>query len=209
MGRKMMNRPYPTVGFPWPAFGLWVGVTILGYMFAGFLHMPGDGPPSAISLRTLDLTAGLVGFVFGAVAGLAVGGLQGLVLKTWLPKARGWVLLSALAFGLVHALNDAGLFNLISSSLGLLVDGLIIGAAQAIALRQALPRSYLWPVVMAAAWLLGFEWAYALEMVVEKNPLLSLLVAYGGAGMIIGGSLGFLIRYLQPVPLSQEQVYDE
>ncbi len=203
-----MTRSFPTVRFPWPAFGLWVGVTILGYLFAGFLHMPGGGPPFAISLRSLDWAAGLVGFVFGAVTGLAVRGLQGLVLKTWLPRARGWMLLNALAFGLVHALNDSGLFNLIPSSLSLLVDGLLIGAAQVVALRQALPRSYAWLVLMAAAWLLGFEWSYASERVLENNPLLSLLAAYGGAGLIIGCSMGFFIRYLQPAPLSQGQVYD-
>lgn len=195
--------------FSWPAFGRWVGVTILGYLFAGFLHMPGDGPLSAISLSSLDLTAGLVGFVFGAVTGLVVASLQWLVLKTWPTKTHNWVLLNAVAFGLVHALNDAGLFNLIPSSLGLLVDGLIIGAAQAIALRQVRIRSYLWPVVMALAWLLGFEWAYALEIAIEKNPLLSLLVAYGGAGLIIGGITGFFIRYLQPAALLQGKVDDE
>jgi hypothetical protein len=45
------------------SFALVAGVTILGYMFAGFLHMPGGAPP----LQKLDLSAGLVGFVFGRI----------------------------------------------------------------------------------------------------------------------------------------------
>jgi hypothetical protein len=201
---KIMNNHADTPQFTWLSFGLLVGVTILGYLFAGFLHMPGGGPPLAISLRSLDLGAGLVGFVFGAVTGLVAGGLQWIVLKMWLPKARGWILLNALAFGLVHALNDAGLFNSLPSSLSLMVDGLIIGAAQAFALRKALNRSYIWPVVLSTAWLLGFVWAYAFENAIEKNPLLSLWVAYGGAGLIIGGIMGIFIKYLHPKGKEQD-----
>jgi hypothetical protein len=189
-----MNHPRREYRFPWPSIGLLVGLSILGYFFAGFLHMPGDGPPLAFSLQALDLTAGLVGFVFGAVTGLMVGGLQWLALKLWLSKARGWILLNTLAFGLVHALNDAGLFNSLSSSLGLMIDGLIIGAAQAVAFRQVLPRSYVWPVVMSLTWLLGFGWAYAFENAIDNNPFLSLLVAYGVAGLIIGGMMGIFIK---------------
>lgn len=189
-----MNLARQAYSFPWPSFGLLVGLSILGYLFAGFLHMPGDGPTLAFSLRALDLTAGLIGFVFGAVTGVVVGTLQWIVLKTWVPKVRGWILLNALAFGLVHALNDAGLFNSLSGSLGLLVDGLIIGAAQAIVLRPALIRFYIWPVVISITWFLGFGWAYAFENALETNPLLSLLVAYGGTGLIIGGIMGIIIR---------------
>jgi hypothetical protein len=188
-----MNRSHQTDRFPNSSFALLVGVTMLGYMFAGFLHMPGAGPPLAFSLQALDLFAGLVGFVFGAVTGLAVAGLQWIILKVWLPEARGWFLLNMLAFGLVHALNDAGLFNALSNTLSLMIDGLVIGVAQAIALRHALARSFVWPLVMSIAWLLGFEWAYAFEYVYENNPLLALFIAYGTAGLIIGGIMAIFI----------------
>jgi hypothetical protein len=139
--------------------------------------------------------------------GLVVGSLQWIFLRMWLPEVRGWILLNVLAFGLVHALNDAGFFNSLSSSISLLADGLIIGVAQAIAIRHALSRSFVWPLVMSIAWLLGFEWAYAFENALD-NPLLTLLVAYGGAGLIIGGSMGFFMRYLLPVSLSQRSAMD-
>lgn len=75
----------------------------------------------------------------------------------------------------------------------MLIDGLIIGVAQAIALRHALARSYACPLVMAIAWLFGFDCAYAFENIFEANPLLSLFIAYGTAGLVIGTSKAIFI----------------
>jgi hypothetical protein len=202
-----MIEQHQTGRFSWQSLVLWIVLSILGYLFAGFLHMPGDGPPIPFNLRNLDLFAGLVGFVFGAVTGLVVALLQWIVLKTWTTNARLWILLNAIGFGLVHALGDAGLFNPLSTLLSLAVGGLIIGLAQAISLRRALSRAYLWLPVATVAWILGFQVAFTLEKVFTSNPLGSLFFAYGTGGLMIGVILCFAAKYLMADHISSSRIH--
>jgi hypothetical protein len=198
-----MIEGYQTRRFSWQSFVMWIVLTIFGYIFAGFLHMPGDGPPIPFNLRDLDLTAGLVGFIFGGVTGLVVALLQWVVLKSWTSNARLWIPLNAIGFGLVHALSDAGLFNPLSTSQSLVVGGLMIGLAQTISLRSALSRAYLWLPVATVAWFLGFQLANALENVLVNNPLGSLFIGYGTTGLTIGVITGLAMKLLVPGLTSQ------
>jgi hypothetical protein len=200
-----MIEQQKNIRFTWKSLVLRIGLTILGYIFAGFLHMPGDGPPIPFNLRELDLFAGLVGFLFGAVTGLVVALLQWFVLKSWTSRARLWIPLNAIGFGLVHALGDAGLFNPLSTSLGLVIGGLITGLAQVISLRFALSRVFLWLPVAAVAWLVGFQSAYALENVFVNNPLGSLFVGYGTTGTFIGALTGIAINFLLTDPAARAE----
>jgi hypothetical protein len=138
--------------FGWSGVILWTVLTMLGVFLAMGLHFPGDMGVSRLDRGELNLSGGLLGFVFGAVTGLMIGGAQALAARDWLPNMRAWLLLNAAGYGLVHALADAVPFR----PLPIVAGGLIVPLAQYLALRPALLRPRLWLPLSAAAWWLGF-----------------------------------------------------
>lgn len=181
----------------WSSLGLWVGLTLVGFLMAGFfIHTQAEGPTTAFNPSDLNLGAAVVGFLFGGVSGLIIATLQWLVLKAWVPNARLWIPLNAVGFGLEHAFNDALPYRSLDLPLVLVIGGIIIGLAQYIALRHTLSRAFLWVPVAAFAWFLGLQLGFAWLVVFDKNPLAGLVTVFGTAGLTIGAITGIALRLL-------------
>jgi hypothetical protein len=184
--------------FSWPSIALWVGLTMVGFMLASDLHFQTSGPRISFTLQDIDLSAAVVGFVFGAVSGLVIGALQWGVLKSWMPSYRLWVVFNMVGFGLAHALHDAVPYRPLDLPLSLVIDGILVGLAQTIALRHALSRPLLWVPITGFAWFLGFQLGFAWLPVngIVGNPIAGLATVGGTAGLIIGAITGVALRLL-------------
>jgi len=105
---KILTKGQHPLRFSWRSFGLWVGLTTVGFILAGSLiHVQADGTTASFNLRDLNLSAAAVGFLFGCVTGLIIASLQWLSLRSWAPSARLWIPLNAIGFGLEHASDSA------------------------------------------------------------------------------------------------------
>ena len=136
----------------WLGVGQWMLLTLVGILFAGGFHFPGGYGMTSWSRVTIDLGAGVVGFIFGAISGLFIAGAQNWLLRAWGGPVRPWLLFNALGYGVVHALADAIPYGPITIFGG----GIIVAVCQYLALRSALTRPALWLPVTIGAWWVGF-----------------------------------------------------
>ena len=95
----------------------------------GFSTSKGAAARRPLSTCDLVTRTARIGFIFGAVSGLIIASLQWSVLNSWTPNARLWILLNAVGFGLVHAMNDAVPYQPLSLPLNLVIVGIIVGLA--------------------------------------------------------------------------------
>src|SRR5215204_4481095 len=147
--------------FSWPSIALWVGLTMVGFILASDLHRQTSGPTIPFALQDIDLSGAVFGFVLGAVSGLIIGSLQWRILKAWMPSYRLWVAFNMVGFGLAHAVHDAMPYRPLDLPLVVLIDGILVGLAQTIALRHTLSKTLLWVPITGFAWFLGFQLGYA------------------------------------------------
>jgi hypothetical protein len=174
----------------WPRLGGWVAVTYLGFATFGDIHLQMVGPTTSFDPSDIAAEAVLVGFLFGAVSGALIGSLQWIVLRSWAPRARGWIPCTAIGFGLAHALNDAVPYRPLDLLVTLLIGGVLLGAMQAIALRHVISKPWARVAVVALAWTLGWTVAAAVIGTIERNPLAELFLGNGAAGLLIGAITG-------------------
>jgi hypothetical protein len=179
--------------FSWPSFGLWVGLTLLGYFLSVGFHFPTGYASITFNPQAISLGSGLVGFLFGAESGVIIASLQWIVLKSWAPYTRPWIPLNAISFGLIHALGDAVPYMPVV----LVGGGIIVGLAQYIALRHALTRAILWIPIAAVAWFSGFQLGFALPHTQGEYNLFIAALAYG---VITGLALRLLLADNLAVP---------
>jgi hypothetical protein len=190
--------------FSWRSLGLWVALTLLGYLLAAELHFQADGPTATFHLR--DFKFDLLGLLLGALSGLIIGSLQWLVLKSWIPNSRLWILLNVIGFGLIHFLNDSIPYRPFALPVHFVIHGLIIGLTQYIALRHALAKALLWIPLAAGIWFLGFQLGFTLLAAVgiSGNPLAERAILLGIAGLTTGVLTGLALKFLvvqdQPMP---------
>jgi hypothetical protein len=173
-----------------PRLGGWVAVTYLGFAMFGDIHLQMVGPTTLFRPSDIAADAVLVGFLFGGVSGALIASLQWIVLRSWAPRARGWIPCTAIGFGLAHALNDAVPYRPLDLLVILLIGGVLIGAMQAVALRRVIARPWVWVPVVALAWSLGWTVAAAVIVHIDHNPLAELFLANGAAGLVIGAVTG-------------------
>ncbi|MCC7359992.1 MAG: hypothetical protein IT317_10970 [Anaerolineales bacterium] len=157
----------------WGAVGWWLLLTFVGLALAGGLHFPGGYGTNVWREARLEDPVPLLGFLFGVVSGLFIAGLQALVLRAWGGPARQWVLLNALAFGLVHAVADGLPYRPLVAFGG----GPVVALCQYLALRRSLTRPWAWLPLVAAAWWLAF----GLTQGPYDYNLPAVLLALGGA----------------------------
>jgi hypothetical protein len=104
----------------------------------------------------------LILMVFRLVSGALGGATQWLVLRSWLPSLRSWVLAtsvgSAIAFVISNSLGSVtlippseGIMGVFQPSMSVLplfvfggISGLVLGVAQWLVLRAKLPQAYWW-----------------------------------------------------------------
>jgi hypothetical protein len=173
--------------------GLWVGATYLGISFAGENHLVAFGPTADFDPADVDAGAAMVGFIFGAISGAILAVPQWVLLRSWGQRAPLWIPLSALGFGLAHMLHDSVPYRPLDLSWIILVDGVIIGVCQSVALRGVVPQGWLWVPTFAAAWFTGVTLAVALSPMVYGNPLAEHFLAFGAGGVVIGVITGLAV----------------
>jgi hypothetical protein len=137
MNSQLMSVPQPRViKFGWLSVIAWAALTAMGFLAAVVLHFPGNS-----DLPIFDLSAAVLGFVFGAISGAITALFQLLVLKPWLRSPWQWLVANGIAWGLVHALNDGiGVHPQVASALA----ALTVALTQTIALRHYLANGLLW-----------------------------------------------------------------
>jgi hypothetical protein len=129
-------------------YGLWF-LAFLGFPIGGLLAQILIGPVNSVP-RAL-----LAGLVTGAVVGLA----QWLVLQRVLPIDPTWVAATAVGLG-VGLAGAVLIFGTAMDGNALLLRGLIagfaIGLLQWLLLRQHLPASFAWVIVLTIGWAVGW-----------------------------------------------------
>lgn len=170
----------------------------LAWWCASFLGFPVGGLVAAAVVGPIDET--WIAVVAGAIAGLAIGTAQWLVLRAVGIGAR-WIALTgvglALGLGVSVAIFDYGTSVGDLAILGA-VSGLCVGAAQWLVLRDHVGSSLLWIPGIAAFWALGWTITMSIGVDVELK-----WAVFGASGAITvtllsGGLLWFLSRLGSP-----------
>jgi len=161
---------------------------------AGFLVFPLAGlAGTAAGGRVDGPVAALIG---GLVAGLVLGAGQTLVSRRRLDPRR-WIPATAVGMG-VGLLLGASTVGY-GTSLGELalmgaITGVVLGVAQALALRRQIPLRWAWAAAMPALWALG--WTVTTLGGISVDNQFTIFGAYGA--MTFSVLSGILLHYLLP-----------
>ena len=207
-----------------PFWYRWALATVVGEVvglggagiLAGIASMvaPEDPGTPLLVLLTVAMLAS------GAGEGAVVGYAQSRVLRHALPSlpARRWILATAVGAVLAWALgagvfmvalpDDAAFEDYLPLMLVLGVAcGTLLGAAQWVALRGHVARSWLWIAANTTGWSIGLLWAFFVPMAItEDTPLvlvipLALLTGLGtglAPGVVTGLALDRLVSTSEP-----------
>ena len=184
-----MYDPVTTTHAPTPVLtlrsaGAWM-LTFAGFPLGGvaarLVAGPVDGPVAAL--------------VGGLVSGAVLGGVQAWGLGRHRPPAIAWVVATAvgLAVGLwigAAAVDyGTGMSSLVTQGI---VCGLAVGLAQAfVLLRRVGAVAFLWPLVLGAAWALG--WAITTAVGVEVDEQFTV---FGSSGALTVTALTLVLPAL-------------
>ena len=130
----------------------WIIATVLGFILSLLFVEIGEIP---------DVTA-----VSGAIGGGIIGLMQGLVLLGRADRLREWILVNAIAWGLMAKFGLGAIgwvaprtdFFVVRLTYGIVlgaIAGLISGIMQGLALRNTIPLAYLWVILNTLGW--GFR----------------------------------------------------
>ncbi len=133
----------------WPSWGL------------AFLGFPIGGAAATLLVGPID-TVGAAA-IGGAVAGGVIGAAQWLVLRRRLPLSVLWTPVTAGAMALAHVVLGDGTTTLLLLLRGLIV-GAAIGAAQAALLRRVVPAPTIWAAVVTTGWALAWPISAAIGL---------------------------------------------
>ena len=161
---------------------------------AGFLAFPLAGLAGiAVAGRVDGPLAALSG---GAVAGLVIGAGQALASRRRLQPGP-WILATAVGMGLGLFLGAAAVgYRTSLGSLALMgaVTGLLLGAAQAVALPGAARLRWVWAAAMPALWALGWTATTLGGIDVERQ-----FTVFGAYGAVTFSALsGLLLQFVAP-----------
>lgn len=175
---------------------------MLGYLFAGSgTHFPGSFPVGSRVVTNFDVEAALFGLLIGTVGGLVIGTLQWLVLRSWLGIAWPWIVATAVAVGVTHALGD-GLPSSWEWPPVAVVGGGVMAGAQSVAPRDRADRTLL-VLASAAVFALAVIVGVAVGDPRSADWRTAHIVAGAVAGAVVGvaGGAAFLwtSRAAQPI----------
>jgi hypothetical protein len=166
----------------------------LAWWCASFLGFPIGGTIARAVVGPIDET--WVAFAAGAIAGIAIGAAQWLVLRMIGIDAR-WIVLTAaglgVGLGIGVVLLDYGTSVGDLAMLGAF-SGLGVGAAQWVQLRQHIKASLIWIPAMAVLWAAG--WAVTTSIGVDVDLRWAVFGASGAITVTVlsGGLLWLLSR---------------
>jgi len=161
-----------------------------------FLALPLGGFAGTIITGRIDSPLSAV--TGGAIAGLIIGAGQALASsrrlrpQTWIPATvlgmSAGLALGAAAVGYRTSLPDLALMGIL--------NGLILGLAQALALPRGLGRRrWIWAAAMPALWALGWTVTTLAQIAVDQQ-----FIVFGASGALVVTALaGVLLHRLLPV----------
>jgi hypothetical protein len=178
---------------------LWSLATMLGYLFAAVgTHFPGSFPVGTGVVSTFDAAAALFGVFIGSVGGLVIGTLQWLVLRSWLGITWPWLVATAVAVGVTHALGD-GLPSSWEWPPLAVLGGAVMAGALWVALRGRSDRA-----VLALASGIVFALAVIAGVAVadprSADWQTAHIVAGGVAGAVVAVALGAALLWTSGAP---------
>ncbi len=170
-----------TVRFPTRRWLLWT---------AGFLAFPIAGLAGELAGPLDDLGSALLG---GALTGLVVGLGQSLVGRGIVPAVR-WTVATTVAMAAGLAVGSAAVgyrTSLPALALMGLITGVVLGAAQALALPRTMPRRWIWAATTPVLWALGWTVTAAIGIDVEQQYTI-----FGSSGAVTFSALSGLVLLL-------------
>jgi hypothetical protein len=172
---------------------------MLGYLFAAVgTHFPGSFPVGTGVVSTFDAAAALFGVFIGSVGGLVIGTLQWLVLRSWLGITWPWLVATAVAVGVTHALGDGLPWSWEWPPLAVL-GGAVMAGALWVALRGRSDRA-----VLALASGIVFALAVIAGVAVadprSADWQTAHIVAGGVAGAVVAVALGAALLWTSGAP---------
>ena len=160
-------------------------VSFAGFPLGGFAAMLLTGPVDSIA-------SALAG---GLVTGLVLGAVQAWALRADRRLFVTWVAATAIGLSLGLAVGATlvgfatGLSDLMIQGA---VSGLVVGLAQAIALRPRVgPIAAIWPIYLAGAWTVGWAVTTAIGVQVEQR-----FTVFGSAGAVTVALLTLVLPIL-------------
>lgn len=158
----------------------WMAVSVIGFTLAGFMfHFPSGFPPN--NGAASNPPAFVFGMLIGGLSGLAVGGLQALVLRQYFLRVRMWVVANIVGVGVVHGIGDA----LPDPAALLTVEyagGVILGIVLWLAVKNTRASSPLRIGGIAVAWFVGF----GLGLFLANNSGMGWEMAHVVVGLTMG-----------------------
>lgn len=158
----------------------WMAVSVIGFTLAGLLlHFPSGFPPN--NGAASNPPAFVFGMLIGGLSGLAVGGLQALVLRQYFLRVRMWVVANIVGVGVVHGIGDA----LPDPAALLTVEyagGVILGIVLWLAVKNTRASSPLRIGGIAVAWFVGF----GLGLFLANNSGMGWEMAHVVVGLTMG-----------------------
>lgn len=133
----------------------------------------------------------------GAITGMVLGWVQWFVLKGQIPLSSTWILTTSIGMAIGLGLSVGFLGSEMNDN-NLLwraaITGLCIGIGQWLVLRQVLPQSIIWILVICLAWTLS--WFITRRIGVDLNPKWAVFGAAGALSfqVMAGAALYFLTR---------------
>jgi drug/metabolite transporter (DMT)-like permease len=172
---------------------------------AGFLAFPIAGVAGTAAAGRVD--SPLAALLGGAVAGLVLGAGQALVSRRRLDPRR-WIPATGvgMAIGLLlgAAVVDYGT-SLADLALMGALTGLVLGAAQALALPRQSRQRWLWAAAVPALWALGWSVTTLGQIHVEEQ-----FTIFGAYGALTFSALsGLLLHYLLPYRAGANQAPEQ
>lgn len=144
-------------------WGRWLTATLVGFSIAGPIgHFPGgeNFGLGGSATEAWQASNALVGFFIGTISALPVGGLQWLVLRRHVRRARSWALATVLGIGVGHGILDSA--PLAIAYVAPLAAGAVVGVSQMLAFRPGLGHALTWVATSALAWQIGLVLGSAL-----------------------------------------------
>lgn len=173
---------------------LWTAATLLGYLFTGIgTHFPGSFPVGSGVLDSLDPSAALVGLVIGGVGGGAIGTLQWLVLRSWIGVSWRWLVATALAVAVTHALGD-GLPTSWEWPPLAIAGGSVMAGAQWMALADRMDRAPL-SLTSGLVFAAGVISGVAIADPRSADWMTAHLVAAAVAGTVVAAGVGAAVLW--------------
>ena len=168
---------------------------------AGFLALPLAGFAGSAVIGRVDGT--LAALAGGAIAGLIIGAGQTLTSSGRL-QARRWIPATVIGMSAGLFLGAAAVsYRTSLADLALMgaINGLVLGAAQAVALPGRTHLRWIWAAAMPALWALG--WTVTTVFMIQVGQQ---FIVFGASGAVVVTAIsGLLLQFLLPVRSVTEQ----